>query len=101
MILESSNIIIFCDIIQKIIPGAGAQKLSCVRLFATPWAVAHLAPLYMEFSRQEHWSGLSLPPPGDLPNLGIEPVSLFLLLAPSLLFYFFIYVQLGKLDSQT
>ena len=53
--------------------------LSCfsrVQLFATPWTVAHLAPLSMEFSRQEYWSGLSRPPPGDLSNPGMEPVSL-------------------------
>ena len=44
-------------------------------LFATPWTVAHQAPLSMEFSRQEHWSGLPSPSPGDLPNPGIEPRS--------------------------
>ena len=38
--------------------------------------VAHQAPLSMGFSRQEYWSGLPCPPPGDLPNPGIEPVSL-------------------------
>ena len=37
---------------------------SCVRLFATPWTVAHQAPLSMGFSRQEYWSGLLFPPPG-------------------------------------
>ena len=42
----------------------------------TLWTVAHQAPLPMEFSRQEYWSGLPVPPPGDLPNPGIEPVSL-------------------------
>ena len=42
--------------------------VSCVWLFATPWTVAHQAPLFMEFSRQEYWSGLPWPPPGDLPN---------------------------------
>ena len=42
----------------------------------TLWTVAHQAPLPMEFSRQEYWSGLPIPPPGDLPNPGIEPVSL-------------------------
>ena len=42
---------------------------------ATPWTVAHQAPLSMRFSRQEHWSGLPFPPPGDLPNPGIEPSS--------------------------
>ena len=45
------------------------------RLFATPGTVAHQAPLSMEFSRQEYWSGLRFPPPGDLPNPGIEPRS--------------------------
>ena len=41
----------------------------------TPWTVAHQAPQSMEFSRQEHWSGLPCPSPGDLPNPGIEPGS--------------------------
>ena len=52
--------------------------LSCfshVRLFATPWTVVHQAPLSMGFSRQEHWSGLPCPPPGDLPDPGTEPAS--------------------------
>ena len=49
--------------------------LSCVRLFATPWTVAHQAPLPMGFSRKEYWSGLPFPSPGDLPGLGIEPQS--------------------------
>ena len=49
--------------------------LSRVRLFATPWTVAREAPLSMGFSRQEFWNGLPLPPPGDLPYPGIEPVS--------------------------
>ena len=49
--------------------------LSCfshVRLFVTPWTVARQAPLFMGFSRQEYWSGLSCPPSGDLPDPGIE-----------------------------
>ena len=45
------------------------------RLFATTWMVTCQAPLSMEFSRQEYWSVLPLPPPGDLPNPGIEPGS--------------------------
>ena len=49
------------------------KSLSPVRLFATPWTVAHQAPQFMEFSRQEYWSGLSFPSPEDLPNPGIEP----------------------------
>ena len=53
-----------------------AQSRSRVQLFATPWTVAHEAPLSMEFSRQEYWSGLPFPSPGDLPDPGIEQVSL-------------------------
>ena len=53
---------------------------SHVQLFETPWTVTLKAPLSMEFSRQEYWSGLPLPPPGDLPDPGIEPASLCLLL---------------------
>ena len=52
-----------------------AKSLSCVRLFETPWTVAHQGPLSVEFSRQEHWSGLPFPPPGDRPDPGIEPQS--------------------------
>ena len=48
------------------------KSLSCVRLFATPWTVAHHAPLSIGFSRQEYWSGLPLTSPGDLPNPGIK-----------------------------
>ena len=50
--------------------------LSHVWLFAILWTVAHQASLCMGYFRQEYWSGLSFPPPGDLPNPGIEPVSL-------------------------
>ena len=56
-----------------------ACVLSCfsrVQLFATLWTVACQAPLSVRFSRQESWSGLPCPPPGDLPNPGIEPASL-------------------------
>ena len=48
---------------------------SCVQHFSTPWTVAHQAPLSMGFSRQEYWSGLPFPPPGDLPDAGIETAS--------------------------
>ena len=51
------------------------KLLSCVQLFATPWTVAYQAPLSMRFSRQEYWSGLPLPSPGNLPDPGIEPGS--------------------------
>ena len=46
--------------------------LSRVQLLVTPWTVARQAPLSTGFSRQEYWSGLPRPPPGDLPNPGIE-----------------------------
>ena len=52
--------------------------LSCFSsawLFATPWTIACQAPLSMGFSSQEYWSGLPCPPPGDLPDPGIKPVS--------------------------
>ena len=59
--------------------------LSCfsrVQLFATPWTVALQAPLSVGFSRQEYWSGLPRPPPGDLPDPGIQPASLMSLALP-------------------
>ena len=49
------------------------KSLSRVHLFATPWTVAHQAPLSVGFSRQEYWSGLPFPSPGDLPDPGVEP----------------------------
>ena len=49
------------------------KSLSYVRLFATPWTVAHQAPPSMEFSRQQYWSVVPFPSPGDLPDPGIEP----------------------------
>ena len=55
--------------------NACAKLLSCVQLFVTLWTVAHQFPLSMEFSRQEYWSGLPFPSPGDLPDPGIEPTS--------------------------
>ena len=52
------------------------SRFSRVQLFATLWTIAQQAPLSMGFSRQEHRSGLPFPPPGDLPDPGIKPVSL-------------------------
>ena len=51
------------------------KLLSRVWLFVTPWTVAHQAPPSMKFFRQEYWSGLPFPSPGDLPDPGIEPRS--------------------------
>ena len=47
--------------------------LSCVQLFSTPWTIAREAPLSMGFSRQDSWSGLTFPPPGDFPDPALEP----------------------------
>ena len=67
-----------CDLIHLTLlpckPKSSAPDL-CVWLFVTPWTVAYQAPLSMEFSRQEYWSGLPFPSPGDLPNPEIEPRS--------------------------
>ena len=50
--------------------------LSRVQLFVTPWTIAHQAPLSVGFSKQDYWSGLPFPFPGDLPDPGIETVFL-------------------------
>ena len=52
------------------------SRFRCVRLFVTPWIIAHEAPLSMGFCRQEYWSELPCSPPGDLLDPGIEPTSL-------------------------
>ena len=64
--------------------------VSHVALFATPWTVAHQAPLFTGFPKQECWSVLPFPSPGDLPNPGIEPVP------PALAGGFFATIPLGK-----
>ena len=69
------------------------KSLSHVRLFATPWTVAHQLPLSVEFSRQEYWSGLPFPPPGDLPNPDIKLLSPA---SPALAGRFFTTVPPGK-----
>ena len=51
------------------------KLLNRVQLLGTPWTIAHQALLSMRFFRQEYWSGLPFPFPGDLPNPGIEPTS--------------------------
>ena len=67
---------IFLDRLQKavlLLLCVHAQMLSCAPLFVTPWTVDSHVPLFMGFSRQKYWSGLPFPPPGDLPNPGVEP----------------------------
>ena len=61
--------------------------------FVTPWTVANQLPRFMKFPRQEYWSGLSFPPPGDLPNPEIEPTSLA---SPALAGRFFTTAPPGK-----
>ena len=73
-----------------------AQSLSCVRLFATPWAESLKAPLSMEFSSQGYWSLLPFPPPGDLPEPGIKPTSTA---SPALAGEFFTTEPPGKPNS--
>ena len=70
-----------------------AQSLSQVQLFATPWAVTHQASLSMEFPRQEYWSRLPFPTPGNIPDPGIGPVSLA---SPALADRFFMTVPPEK-----
>ena len=71
----------WCDLAQKyfevfiIREWGGVKSLSRVRLFVTPWTAAYQVPPSMGFSRQEYWSGLPFPSPGDLPDPGIEPMS--------------------------
>ena len=55
--------------------GMCVQQFSCVQLFVTPRTAAYQAPLSVGFSREEYWSGLPFPPPGNLPNPGIKPAS--------------------------
>ena len=55
--------------------GCTLSHFSHVRFFVTLWTVACQAPLYMAFSRQEYWNALPCPPPGDLPDPGIETAS--------------------------
>ena len=69
LLLHSIRLVITVKVKVKL------KSLSRVWLFATPWTVAHQAPPSMVFSRQEYWSGLPFPSPGDLPNPGIEPRS--------------------------
>ena len=70
-------LIVTCEWIThwRVVVFVVARSLRCLWFFATPWTVPHQAPPSMGFSRQEYWSGLPWPSPGDLPNSGIEPWS--------------------------
>ena len=71
ILISSLYFTIFC---LTSLPVGVSESLSRVQLFATPWTVAHLAPLSMEFW-QDYWNRLPFPSPEDLPNPGIEPGS--------------------------
>ena len=64
---------LFCSLTKTM--KVKVKSLSRVQLFATPWTVGHQALASMGFPRQEYWSGLPFPFPGDLPDPGIEPRS--------------------------
>ena len=64
--------VLYIVVCVRVCVCACVHSVSLVQLFVAPWTVAHKTPLSMEFSRQEHWSGLPFPPPGDLPNPGIK-----------------------------
>ena len=76
------------DVIASV--NISARALSHVRLFVTPWTVTCQAPLSIEFSRQEYWSGLPCPSPEDLSDPGIEPGS------PALQAFFYHLSYLGS-----
>ena len=63
-------------VLAAAVAAAAAKLLSHARLLVTPWTVAHQAPLPLEFSRQEYWSRVPFPTPGDLPKPGTESTSL-------------------------
>ena len=83
----SKCLVIWCCFTSVIrIYSCVLSLFSRVRLFAAPWTVAYQVPLSMGFSRQEYWSGLPFPSPGDLPDRGIKFTSL---MSPALAGKFF------------
>ena len=86
-----------CSLTQHLALLCVLSRFSCVRLFVTPWIVARQAPLSMGFSRQEYWSGLPCPPPGDIPDPGIQPSSLA---SPTLAGGFFIHLGLCQCEPR-
>ena len=73
---QNNSVVCYISVLPSDLHACTLSHFSRVQLFATLWTIAHQTPLSMGFSGQEEWSGLPCPPPGDLPNLGIEPSSL-------------------------
>ena len=69
---------IFVPFLIRCVHACKLSHFCRVQLRVIPWTVAHQAPLSVGFSRQEYWNGLPCPPPGNLPDPGIEPESPFL-----------------------
>ena len=72
---SSPAFLMMCSVYKLNKNKVKVKLLSSVQLFATPWSVAYQTPPSTGFSRQEHWNGLPCPPPGDLPDPGIETPS--------------------------
>ena len=73
---QTKNLIFFIPLLLfSVVHYQKVKLLSRVRLFAIPWTVVYQASLSMGFSKQEYWSGVPFPTPGDLPDPGIEPRS--------------------------
>ena len=87
-----AKIVCVC-VCARVCVHVSTQLLSCVQLFMAPWTLAYQAPLSLEFSSLEYWSSLPFPPPGDLPDTGIESMCLA---SPALAGRFFTTVPSGK-----
>ena len=91
--LQGKDSLMYSKIQKTHTMGCVLSCFSHVQIFATLWAIALQASLSMGFSKQEYWSGLPCPPPEDLPDPGIEPMSL---MSPALAGGFFTLVPPGK-----
>jgi len=76
LFLDSLLCTLFLSFQLKLLSLCCVYALIWVRFFMTPWTAARQTPLFLGFSRQEYWSGLAFPPPGDLPNLGMKSMAL-------------------------
>ena len=93
LFLDSLLCTLFLSFQLELLSLCCVYALIWVRFFMTPWTAAHQTPLFLVFSRQEYWSGLAFPPPGDLPNLGMKPMALW---SPALASRFSTTVPPGK-----